>query len=149
MLKTIGWIIAIIIVFFMVIGRVWASSEPIDLGIIANIESTGHPDAYNRHSGAVGLYQITPICLKDYNKYNKSMLMVDMYKGPMAFIVANWYLNDRIPSLMRSMDIKDTSKNRLWAYNAGIGNIRKGRMPRETRQYIAKYELEERTKGAK
>ncbi len=116
-----------------------ASAESINMSVIAQIESGGHPDAFNRHSGAVGMYQITPICLKDYNKYHNKVEMRDMYKGAVAHIVADWYFNHRIPSLLQSVGIKDTINNRIWAYNAGIGMVKKGIKPLETRNYIKKY----------
>ena len=39
----------------------------VDLTIIAQIESSGNPNAYNKSSGAIGLMQITPICLEEFN----------------------------------------------------------------------------------
>lgn len=122
-------------------NKIVISSAHIDLAIIAKIESGGHPEAYNSHSGAVGLYQITPICLKDYNKYHEPFMLANMYDRSMASTVADWYLNTRIPCLLRSMAIKDTIKNRLFAYNAGIGKVKRGIMPKETRDYIKKYYL--------
>lgn len=124
------------------------ASEWLDLSIIATIESSGHPDAYNRHSGAVGMYQITPICLKDYVQANKTHYNIeDMYNPNISYAVANWYLNIRIPSLLRYYGIEDTIDNRLIAYNWGIGHLfsyihRKGhggRIPKQTRDYINKY----------
>jgi hypothetical protein len=48
-------------------------------------------------------------------------------------------MNTRIPQMLKAYKIPDTIDNRLWAYNAGIGNVKKGRLPKETRNYIRKY----------
>lgn len=117
------------------------SVASIDMSIIAQIESSGNPKAFNESSGAVGLCQITPIVLKEYNQFNKlGYKMDDLYDGAFNRDVANWYMNQRIPQMLKHFKIKDTVRNRLWAYNAGIGNVKKNRMPEETKSYIVKYE---------
>jgi hypothetical protein len=65
--------------------------------------------------------------------------MSDMYNPSKAYVVANWYLNERIPNMLRFYKLPDTVKHRIWAYNAGIGCLRKGVLPDETQKYIAKY----------
>ena len=73
----------------------------VDLNIIASIESSNNPLAYNSKSGATGKYQITPICLRDYNQYHSvQYTMTDMYDAVKCFVVADWYLNDRIPPIV-------------------------------------------------
>jgi len=112
----------------------------IDLDIIATIESSNNPMAYNPKSGARGLYQITPICLKDYNSQNTPQIAPTRLFDP--FInkqVAKWYLTQRIPLFLRNKGIPITVANILWCYNAGIGNLLKRKIPKETRDYIAKY----------
>jgi len=112
----------------------------IDLGVIASIESSNNPMAYNKRTQARGLYQITPICLKDYNNFHeRRILKDDLFKPSMARNVADWYVNVRIPCMLKHYGIKDTIENRLWCYNAGIGKVIKGIMPKETREYIKKY----------
>lgn len=136
---------AIYVCVAIILGMVFlgcdvAHAEDIDLGIIVNIESSGHTDAYNRDSRAVGLCQITPMVLKEYNSYNfMGMTTKDLFIAENNIIVADWYLNKRIPSMLRILGISDNFKNRLWAYNAGIGNVRKGIYPKETKEYIIKY----------
>jgi len=124
-----------------------ASEVYIDLERIAQIESGANPGAYNRSSGAVGMYQITDSALADFNQltgihYGPS----DMYDPQKSARVANWYLNERIPALLRRYRLKDGVDTRLWAYNAGIGQILRGFMPLETRGYIAKYHKLEKGK---
>ncbi len=125
-------------------------AQEVNLDIIAQIESNGNPNAYNKRSGAIGLYQITPICLKDYNQHyirnygnipNEKFYYSneDLYDPIINFRIANWYLNTRIPELLKHYHKPITIDNILWAYNAGIGNLVKGIKPLETRNYIKKY----------
>ena len=124
-------------------------AEEVDLAKIAMIESSNNPLAYNAKSQATGMYQITPICLKDFNSYHMNPRhqyeLKDMYEASNAYIVASWYINKRIPQLLRHYKLDSNSiENRLIAYNFGIGNLvkyRKGevKLPKETRDYIKKY----------
>ena len=116
---------------------IWAE---VNLQIIAQIESSNNPSAYNKSSGAVGLYQITTICLEDYNQLNKRQYALnEMFDPNKAYIVANWYMNKRILQLLKHYKLPDNLSNRLWCYNAGIGQCKKGVLPTETRNYILKY----------
>ena len=118
----------------------------IDLDIIAEIESSNNPNAYNSYSGATGLYQITWICLNDYNILNHTDLrMQDMLDPDANYVVASWYILDRIPELLEYYGLKITDEAILACYNWGIGNYRKYEkdlkdMPWETVNYIEKYE---------
>lgn len=124
----------------LIVSSTLCHADDIDLGIIAQIESTGHPDAYNSHSGAVGLCQITPIVLKEYDRqYSYKHMIEQLYDKDFNKKVAEWYINFKIPAYLRHYHIPDTTCNRLWAYNAGIGKVRKGIIPEETKNYIAKY----------
>lgn len=117
----------------------------VDMSIIATIESNNNPKAYNKSSGTVGMYQITPIVVKDFNKWlGASFTIDDMYNSSAAKIVASWYLEVEIPRLLRYFHKETTTDNILWCYNAGIGNLVKGRKPAETRNYIKKYHKIER-----
>jgi hypothetical protein len=113
----------------------------VDLGIIAAIESSNNPLAYNHRSQARGLYQITPICLKEYCQFNNILVYDADYLFNPAFNtkVAEWYLTKRIPQMLKAYGLSVTLENILWAYNAGIGKVKKNIMPKETKLYIAKY----------
>ena len=112
----------------------------IDMDIIAQIESSNNPRAYNKVSKATGMYQITPICLQDYNNLNKRKFkLIEMYNKDKAYIVAEWYMNERIPQLLKHFKVQDTLDNRLICYNAGISKTIKGNPPKETVNYIKKY----------
>lgn len=114
----------------------------IDMNIIAFIESSYDVNAYNAKSQATGMYQITPICLRDFKMYHKEKdySLDDMYIEDKCYEVANWYMNTRIKQLLKHYKLPDTTNNRLVAYNAGINFVRKAwKIPRETAQYINKY----------
>jgi hypothetical protein len=125
----------------------WAE---IDLNIIAKIESSNNPLAYNKSSQARGMYQITPICLKDYNRQNGTTLPVNaLFKPVVARTVAEWVVVKRIPQLLRNYHLQVTETNILMAYNWGVGNlVKKGAQnaPLETKNYVLKYN---RLKGGK
>ena len=111
------------------------------LSIIILIESGGNPLAFNKKSGAMGLCQIRKICLDDYNLYHphNAIRPQDLFTKKYNLKVAGWYLNHRIPQLLKHYGIKDTIDNRLWAYNAGFKKVVMGVMPVETEEYIRRY----------
>lgn len=118
-----------------------ANAKDIDLKIIAAIESSNNPSAYNPQDGAKGLLQITAICLKEYNNHHvKKFTSNDLYSPKVSLIIGNWYYNVRIPQLLKHYGLKDTISNRIIAYNAGIKTLVNGRKtPRITLKYIEKY----------
>jgi soluble lytic murein transglycosylase-like protein len=115
-------------------------SANINIQRIIQIESAGNVKAFNRHSGARGLMQITEICLKDYNQFHKEKFnMNDMYNAEKNITVGSWYLNVRIPQLLKHFNLEISDKNIICAYNSGINNVKRGITPKETRNYIKKY----------
>ncbi len=112
----------------------------VSLYVIGEIESGQNPYAYNKKSRAIGLYQITPICLLDFNQQNKTNITSDqLYDANYNTLVASWYFENRIPSLLKHYKLPLTLDNIIWAYNAGIKSVIKGKMPLETYNYINKY----------
>ena len=129
-----------------------AFGEEIDINKIIQIESGGDSQAYNGKSGAIGLCQITPICLLDYNEYrggyNKvhiiPITLEQLYYPGINVTIGTWYLNARIPQMLKAYGLEDTIEARLFCYSVGIGTYRKYlrgeiKMPKETRDYIRKY----------
>jgi soluble lytic murein transglycosylase-like protein len=118
-----------------------AKAEEVNLEVISQIESGNNPKAFNSRSGAVGLYQITAICLKDYNQeLSLSVKKKELFNAETNFKIASWFLNKRIPQLLRRLGLEDTLENRLIAYNAGISYVKNRKpLPKETIAYIAKY----------
>jgi len=122
-------------------GTTEFSPNSIDLVRLAQIESSQNPRAYNPKSQARGLMQITPISLKDYNNYHaKEPVSPDQLYDPTTNMqVAQWYIQQRIPQMLKAFKIPVTLDNVLWAYNGGIGNVKINRMAPETQDYIRKY----------
>lgn len=115
----------------------------INLEKIKQIESSGNPKAFNKYTKARGLYQITPICLKDYNQQNKkSHKEEDLFIPEINTIIAEWYFNTRIPQLLKAFKKPINDTNILVAYNAGIKKVGSFVLPKETKNYIKKYKGE-------
>ncbi len=111
----------------------------IDMEAIKQIESGGNPEAVSS-TGARGLYQIMPITLKAYNQRHKAEYSEnDLFNPSINEKIARWYLEIRIPELLRYYNLEVDLVNVLWSYNAGIGRVRNGIMPEETERYIKKY----------
>ena len=144
---SIGLVVVVIILvsFFAWIERAGASE--VNLDIIATIESNHNPKAVSFRGPKYGrgMYQVSEVCLDEYNYYvqrpaNASNLPPDALFSPETCLkVAKWYLEVRIPQMLKYYGIEDTIDNRLWAYSAGIGRVVKGIMPDETKKYLIKY----------
>ena len=109
--------------------------EPALMYAIAKAESSMSPIARNRKTRAKGLYQLTPICLKDLRE--RWGLLVDPFdpiqatEGAAVYI--SWLMR-RFPEDIRLV---------LAAWNWGIGNVQKWlrnekEMPKETKNFIEK-----------
>lgn len=152
-LKTLLLILAFLVAWKIVYG------EEIDIGRIITIESGGNHNAYNEKSGCIGLMGINPKgALADWNKHQKDYCIEasdglcfyqfctigDLYNPSKNVLIGTWYINERIPQMLKAYGIEDTVENRLISYNFGIGNLKKylkgeKKLPRETRRYYEKY----------
>ncbi len=132
------WVIIVMLIVVMICLGV-ANAQEIDLSIIGQIESNNNPLAFSP-AGAIGTYQIMPIVLEEYNIiFDTYYRRQDLFDELLNFTIAQWYLTQRIPQMLRCYHKPVTLDNVLWAYNAGIGNLVKGIKPLETRNYINKY----------
>lgn len=121
--------------------------ERVDMDAVMRIESSGNPKAFNERSKAIGLFQITPIVMQEYNERNwdDDINAQDLYDPDINRMVATWYMNVRIPQMLNYYKVPDTVTNRLISYNAGIRYAVEGRqLPEETMGYLQKYEAEVR-----
>ena len=109
--------------------------EPALMYAIAKTESSMSPIARNRKTRAKGLYQLTPICLKDLRE--RWGLLVDPFDPIQATggaaVYISWLMR-RFPEDIRLV---------LAAWNWGIGNVQKWlrnekEMPKETKNFIEK-----------
>jgi len=138
-LPVLGFSLILVLLILIASCRVSYAKE-IDMSIITLIESSGDVNAYNKSSGAIGLCQITPIVLVEYDRFFKTKHdKTELYVGQFNLMVADWYMNYKIPRYLKHYKIKDTVENRLRAYNSGIGTLVKGHYPQETRDYVRKY----------
>ena len=109
------------------------------------IESSNNPKAYNWKSGAKGKFQITSICLKEYNNYhpNDKVHTKQLWDARVNTRIAKWMLNKRIPQMLRHYKKPVTIDNILISYNAGIAYVvHNKRLPNETKEYLIKYKRE-------
>lgn len=124
----------------LIINNYALASELVNMDTIQYIESSRNINAYNKNSQARGLFQITPIVLKEYNQLNKTNYgLQSLFNGNINYKIAKWYLECRIPQLLKYYKKEIKVKNIIWAYNAGIGNVIKNRLPKETKEYLLKY----------
>ena len=111
------------------------------LNSVATIESSNNPNAYNERTGATGKYQITEICLKEFNEkshYIARFTMNNMYNEELSRTVALWYLK-RLKDHYKAPSIEAI----LAGYNRGPTYMRKHdwnikMSPEETRNYVIK-----------
>lgn len=118
-----------------------------DMDVIVDIESSGNPDTPDSPAGARGLCQIMP---KTWAECTKRMgvdwsFEVDAFDPVKNLKVGTWYINTRIPQMIKYYKLDDDYKNRIIAYSWGIGNLRKYKagkvteLRKETSDYIKKY----------
>lgn len=122
------------------VGHAESSPVFVNMEVIKQIESSGNSNAYNASSRAYGWFQITPICLVDFNKANNTHYSLsELFDPQINSRVAYWYFEERIPQILRRFKKPDTIKNRIVCYNAGISHVLKNKIPNETVKYIRKY----------
>lgn len=133
--------VAFIIVLILTLAYKACYPE-INLDIISQIESSNNPQAVS-YAGAKygrGLYQISEIALKDYNIENHTAIAPEeLFNPEINKQIAQWLFEVRIPQILNNWDIPITNETLLWAYNAGVGRVKQGVMPKETKNYIRKY----------
>lgn len=133
------------IIFLLVLGinfcSVCFADNVINLNAIETIESNHNPLAFNKKMNARGLYQITPINLKDYNQVNKTSIKPDELFNPIINKkIATWYFNVRLVQFFNHYHITLNEKNLIVAYNSGINTlVKKKSLPIETILYLKKY----------
>ena len=135
------WFLLILAVLMLIITfpRMVRAEELVDMSIISQIESNGNPNAVSPE-GAIGTYQITYICLQEYNimtgaKYTSR----DLFKPEINKEIAFWYMLVRIPQMLKHYHKPITLENCLISYNAGISRVLSGKIPKETQNYVLRY----------
>jgi len=115
--------------------------DKIILDVIGHIESSHNALAENKDSGARGYYQITKICLKEYNNFHKVKYSYDdLFNKDINEKIASWYLYKRIPQMLKYFKKDINIENVLICYNAGINYVVKNKkLKNETKNYIKSY----------
>lgn len=109
----------------------------IDMGKIAFIESSGCKNLVGDNGKALGCYQLHKGVVAEYNQYKRaSYKHKDVMRKDIGFKIANWYMNKRIPAMLRHYKLPDTLENRITAYNMGIKAVVNGK---RAVKYIEKY----------
>jgi hypothetical protein len=135
-----------VVIFWFVVLFIFCNSAKaqvvVDMDVIAMIESSGNPLAHNKRDDSRGLFQITKICLAEWNNFhpNQQFTMDDLWYPKVNRMIADWYINVRIPAMLKYFGKPDTIENRIIAYNAGINYVAKDlEIPKITKNYIKKY----------
>lgn len=112
----------------------------LNLDILAQIESGNRPGAVNKDEGSFGLFQISPIALKDFNQQvGSSLTMKDMLREEKNAHVAIWLLEVRIPQLLEHAKKPVTKRNLIIGYNCGVSCLDRPTLPKTTQNYLIKY----------
>lgn len=112
----------------------------INLKVIAFMESSNNPKAFNRKNSDSGLYQITPIVLYQFNNNSNCDFLFeqeDLFNPKVNEAIAVYQLNWLASKKLSVSEI-------LIAWNWGYGNLLKWKrglksLPPETDNYVAKY----------
>ncbi len=142
-LNDINYFVAILVGLIVMFSLLWVglARADVDLSIIAQIESSGNPNAVSFRGAkhGRGLYQISEVALADYNASQSHRIAPNLLFDPeVGYRVASWYIG-QIKRYLRHYGLEVNTYNILWAYNAGIGRVKQGILPEETRLYIEKY----------
>lgn len=138
-----------ILITAIVIMLTWVNGEATGMGIdiskIIAIES-GFDSLKIGKAGEIGLCQITRECMTDFNIRNKRSFKypTDLYNPRINIGMAQWYLGERIPQMLKAYNKPVTIENILISYNAGIRYVRDNiPTPKSTLRYINKYKRAE------
>lgn len=136
------FICGVILGLLIVLILVSPAAAEVDLSKIAVIESSNNPMAWNKADDSRGMYQITPICLKEWNSFHPDdqYTMDDLWDVGINRRIADWYINERIPAMIKYYGKEVSTRNCIIAYNAGISYVAHDKpLPEITKQYLRKY----------
>lgn len=114
----------------------------VDMARIAKIESNNNALAWNKAEDGRGLFQVNPICLREWNNFHPRDQHTpdDLFRAHVNAKIASWYMTVRIPKMIKHYGKPDTIENRIIAWNAGINYVKTGKaIPKTTQKYIEKY----------
>lgn len=128
-------------VMFLIAGcHSEAVAGEVDMAKIAKIESSGCKYKVGDGGESNGCHQVSTGTLKEYNQFNHTeYTKKDLLNDAISLKIATWYIEKRIPQMLRYYGKPVDLKHKLWAYNAGIGRVVEGVMPEKTKKYLKKY----------
>jgi len=95
----------------------------------------------------IGLMQITPIVLEEYNMHNKKEKFIDLFEPETNIKIGKWYLHERIGNhYIPHNKLHPTEENKAAFYNAGPTKMSKigdaienfNNLPEKTQNYLIK-----------
>jgi len=116
-------VVALLVVLLFV-GCFDAFGATVDMEKIKFIESSGR-EHVTGEAGEAGLFQITDGVFEDFMIAHNCVIFAEERYNPITnAVVANWYLNEELPRLLRQYGLPVTERNIIVAYNAGIESVR-------------------------
>jgi len=124
---------------FLMIGATSGYAE-MNLEAISMIESSNNPKAVNRDEGSYGLFQISPIALRDFNEQvGVKHTVKDLMREETNAHIAIWMLQERLPQMLRYYKKDVSTRNLIIAWNCGITCLDRKKLPKTTLNYLSKY----------
>jgi soluble lytic murein transglycosylase-like protein len=147
MKKLILLVIAIILLIVIIMPR---SGVVVDIDCIIELESGSDPNAVDEKSGARGLCQITQKTWDECTiRLEKDWDWAEAFDPYYNKALGKYYINERIPQMLKHNQIPDTIETRLAAYKWDLGSVLKlyfrygtrwqQHTPPEIQNYIKKY----------
>ena|SRR3990167_3815804 len=131
----------ILTIFCILLNSAICRADEIDdlIPAIIQIESGGNPRAVSP-KGAIGILQITPIVLEEYNQVEKRIIKGPLFDPQVNIEYGQWYLRRLKDHYLKD---KYTIERMLAAYNGGITRLRDvnydvSKMSSETKNYVKK-----------
>lgn len=136
-------IVGVVIALLLLTLNMEASVGYINVTKIAKIESNFNSKAVNPREGSRGICQVRiKGALADWNMHHKDEQHTpdELFNSEINMKIADWYLNTRIPQMIRRFNKPVTAENILISYNAGIKYVAENiHPPKSTIRYINRY----------
>ncbi len=115
--------VALVLFMLALAGLVWGEEIDMDrlIPAIIQCESSNNPQAFNKRTGAIGLMQITPVVLKEWNDeyWNMELNKFDLYDYRHNIATGRWYLEKIITHYLPHYGLDVTLDNLLLSWHLG------------------------------
>jgi soluble lytic murein transglycosylase-like protein len=132
----------LLLILSVLVATTEAQGMVMNIEQIIKLESSGNPTAYNKGESAIGLMQIRPCVLTEWNRTHphKKYSINDLFYTHINIEVGSWYLEHRIPEMLNRYGKPLSVENIIISWNAGIKYVRDNiEPPKKTKRYIKKY----------